>query len=59
MRFKFVQKNFLSRAQNKASKSSETPKIAENVYQKHCSFSTFSCFHCLSSPVRLKFCRLQ
>ena len=33
MRIKFMQKNFLNRAENKASKSSETPKIEENLYQ--------------------------
>ena len=50
-----MQKDFLNRAENKASKSSETPKIEVNLDQKHCSFSTFSCFHCLSFRVRLKF----
>ena len=51
-----MQKNFLNRAENKASMSSETPKIVENLYRKHCSFSMF---HCLSSRVRLKFYRLR
>ena len=50
-----MQKNFLNRAENKASKSSETPKIEENLYQKQCWFLTFPCFHGLSSRVRLKF----
>ena len=52
-----MQKNFLNRAENKASKSSETPKIEENLYQKNTVH--FQRFHCLSSRVRLKFCRLR